>query len=107
MIRPGSIAKYVLMGGMGIQRKSILQLSIGNNTELYASVRIYIDIQLQIHFIYSEDGLNIQCKPCPCPNTKASGHSFADKCSLNTTAEPPSPVCECQKEYKGKNMTFG
>ena len=104
MIRPGSIAKYVLMGGMGIQRKSILQLSIGNNIN---AEYIYMYIQLQIHFIYSEDGLNIQCKPCPCPNTKASGHSFADKCSLNTTAEPPSPVCECQKEYKGENRTFG
>ena len=42
---------------------------------------------------------NIPCKACPCPNTKASGHSFADACYLDKIDN--QPVCECYDEYKG------
>lgn len=41
----------------------------------------------------------IPCKECPCPNTKASGHSFADRCYLDPTNQ--EPVCECFQEYTG------
>ena len=40
---------------------------------------------------------NIQCKPCPCPNTVSSGHSFADTCYLDPNTN--DPVCNCQDEY--------
>jgi len=42
---------------------------------------------------------NIPCKACPCPNTKASGHSFADACYLDKINN--EPVCECYDEYTG------
>ena len=43
--------------------------------------------------------VNIPCRPCPCPNTKESGHSFADRCTLDpVTLEP---ICECYPEYAG------
>ena len=41
----------------------------------------------------------ISCKECPCPNTKASGHSFADRCYLDVANN--EPVCECFGEYSG------
>ena len=44
--------------------------------------------------------VNIPCRECPCPNTKASGHSFADKCYLDRTNN--EPVCECHEEYAGE-----
>eukprot|EP00094_Tigriopus_californicus_P009037 TCALIF_08711-PA protein Name:"Similar to LanB1 Laminin subunit beta-1 (Drosophila melanogaster)" AED:0.08 eAED:0.08 QI:0/0.86/0.81/1/0.86/0.87/16/623/1807 len=42
---------------------------------------------------------NIPCRECPCPNTKASGHSFAERCFLDTTNN--EPVCECDLGYSG------
>ena len=42
---------------------------------------------------------NIPCKACPCPNTKESGHSFADRCTLDPASK--LPICECQREYDG------
>ena len=43
--------------------------------------------------------VNIPCRECPCPNSKASGHSFADICYLDTTNN--EPVCECEEGYTG------
>ena len=43
--------------------------------------------------------VNIPCRPCPCPNTKVSGHSFADRCSLDEVTM--EPICECEPEYAG------
>ncbi len=42
---------------------------------------------------------NIPCKACPCPNTKASGHSFAERCELDPVNN--EPVCHCEPEYAG------
>ena len=56
--------------------------------------------------VHSEDGLNIPCRECRCPNTKGSGHSFADKCSLDQQSNPPEAVCKCQEEYKGKKLAL-
>ena len=42
---------------------------------------------------------NIPCRECPCPDTKASGHSFADSCQLDPATN--TPICDCQEEYVG------
>ena len=44
-------------------------------------------------------GVDIPCRECPCPNTKASGHSFAERCYLDGTTN--EPVCECEEGYGG------
>ena len=56
------------------------------------------------HYLtYSEDGLNIPCRECRCPNTQRSGHSFADKCSLQVNEDNSTEaICECKEQYKGK-----
>ena len=46
---------------------------------------------------------NIPCKECPCPDTKASGHSFADTCSLDPEDPTQRPICDCQEEYVGRS----
>ena len=46
--------------------------------------------------------VNIPCRECPCPNTKASGHSFAERCYLDRTNN--EPVCECHEEYAGQDF---
>lgn len=43
--------------------------------------------------------MDIPCRECPCPNSKASGHSFADRCYLDTATN--EPVCECEEGYAG------
>ncbi len=43
-------------------------------------------------------GVDIPCRECPCPNTKASGHSFADRCYLDTNTN--EPICECKEGYE-------
>ncbi|XP_076033711.1 laminin subunit beta-1 isoform X3 [Oratosquilla oratoria] len=41
----------------------------------------------------------IACRPCPCPGTADSGHSFADRCSLDPRTN--DVVCECKTGYAG------
>ena len=48
-------------------------------------------------------GVDIPCRECPCPNTKASGHSFADRCYLDSTNN--EPVCECDEGYSGNGYS--
>ena len=45
-------------------------------------------------------GINIPCRECPCPNTKASGHSFAEKCFLDSSTD--EPTCDCDEGYSGE-----
>ncbi|KAE8752609.1 hypothetical protein FOCC_FOCC000731 [Frankliniella occidentalis] len=44
-------------------------------------------------------GRDIPCRPCPCPDTQESGHSFANQCSLDPYTQ--DVVCECQEGYAG------
>ncbi|CAG0923821.1 unnamed protein product, partial [Notodromas monacha] len=44
-------------------------------------------------------GRNIPCRPCPCPEIKASGHSFADRCYLSPTTN--DVICDCRIGYTG------
>ncbi|XP_046482664.1 laminin subunit beta-1-like [Neodiprion pinetum] len=44
-------------------------------------------------------GVDIPCRPCPCPGTWDSGHSFADRCSLDPVTL--DVVCECYEGYAG------
>lgn len=44
-------------------------------------------------------GVDIPCRPCPCPDTAASGHSYADRCALDVQSQ--DVVCECQEGYAG------
>lgn len=45
-------------------------------------------------------GMDIPCRPCPCPDTQESGHSFANQCSLDPRTQ--DVVCECQEGYAGR-----
>lgn len=44
-------------------------------------------------------GRDIPCRPCPCPDTQESGHSFATQCSLESYTQ--DVVCECREGYAG------
>ena len=44
-------------------------------------------------------GVDIPCRPCPCPGTIESGHSYASRCSLDVQSQ--DVVCECQEGYAG------
>ncbi|GLH10959.1 Netrin-A [Gryllus bimaculatus] len=44
-------------------------------------------------------GASIPCRPCPCPGTRSSGHSFATHCSLDPITK--DVVCECDVGYAG------
>lgn len=44
-------------------------------------------------------GIDIPCRPCPCPGTSESGHSFASRCALDPKTK--DVYCECQEGYKG------
>ncbi|KAF4532826.1 hypothetical protein B566_EDAN002677 [Ephemera danica] len=44
-------------------------------------------------------GIDIQCRPCPCPGTVGSGHSYASRCSLDQYTQ--DVVCECEEGYAG------
>lgn len=46
-------------------------------------------------------GIDIPCRPCPCPGTAESGHSYAHRCFLDSKTQ--DVFCECQKGYKGIN----
>jgi len=39
-------------------------------------------------------GVDIPCRPCPCPGTIESGHSYANICSLDVQTQ--DVICECQ-----------
>ncbi|XP_047469022.1 laminin subunit beta-1-like isoform X2 [Penaeus chinensis] len=43
--------------------------------------------------------VGIACRPCPCPGTVDSGHSFADRCALDPRTK--DVVCECADGYAG------
>ena len=43
--------------------------------------------------------VGIKCRPCPCPGTATSGHSFADKCSLDPQTK--DVICQCKEGYSG------
>lgn len=45
-------------------------------------------------------GVDIPCRPCPCPETVESGHSYATRCALD--ARTQDVVCECSVGYAGK-----
>ena len=45
-------------------------------------------------------GVDIACRECPCPGTKASGHSFADTCFLDPANN--EPICNCEPGYTGE-----
>lgn len=42
---------------------------------------------------------DIPCRPCPCPGTIESGHSYANRCDLDP--ETQDVVCECDDGYAG------
>lgn len=44
-------------------------------------------------------GIDIPCRPCPCPGTADSGHSFAHRCALDSKTQ--DVFCECEVGYKG------
>ncbi|XP_059469528.1 laminin subunit beta-1 isoform X2 [Neocloeon triangulifer] len=44
-------------------------------------------------------GYDIQCRPCPCPGTVESGHSYASICALDPLTQ--DVVCECEHGYAG------
>lgn len=50
---------------------------------------------------YGDPRLNVDipCRPCPCPGTIGSGHSYADTCSLDLYTK--DVICECQVGYAG------
>lgn len=43
--------------------------------------------------------VGIACRPCPCPGTVDSGHSFADRCTLDPRTK--DVICECADGYAG------
>ena len=45
-------------------------------------------------------GVDIPCRPCPCPGTVESGHSFASRCALDRVTN--DVICECKEGYAGK-----
>ena len=53
--------------------------------------------QLILQFALSLLKLFIFDRPCPCPNSIASGHSFAAICELDQSTN--EPVCDCDIGY--------
>ena len=49
-------------------------------------------------------GIDIGCRPCPCPGTEESGHSFADTCYLDSQTQ--DVVCNCKTGYAGKPTRY-
>jgi len=49
-------------------------------------------------------GADIPCRPCPCPGTAESGHSFAPRCALDPKTQ--DVFCECQEGYKGSRCNM-
>lgn len=44
-------------------------------------------------------GVDIPCRPCPCPGTAESGISYADRCQLDLRTQ--DVICECKEGYGG------
>ena len=44
---------------------------------------------------------SIPALECLCPDTKDSGHSFADSCQLDPATN--TTICDCQEGYAGTN----
>ncbi|KAF5272841.1 hypothetical protein FQR65_LT00437 [Abscondita terminalis] len=44
-------------------------------------------------------GVDITCRPCPCPGVAGSGQSFANRCSLDPYTK--DVICECKDGYSG------
>lgn len=44
-------------------------------------------------------GTDIPCRPCPCPETIESGHSYADSCILDPYNQ--DVMCACKEGYAG------
>ena len=44
--------------------------------------------------------VGIKCRLCPCPGIAGSGHSFAERCSLDPITK--DVICECQEGYAGR-----
>ncbi|KAI5734580.1 hypothetical protein M8J77_008341 [Diaphorina citri] len=44
-------------------------------------------------------GIDIPCRPCPCPGTVESGLSYADTCQLDPRSQ--DVICECKEGYRG------
>ncbi|KAK6634441.1 hypothetical protein RUM43_011842 [Polyplax serrata] len=44
-------------------------------------------------------GIDIPCRPCPCPGSLETGHSFASRCYLDQRTN--DVVCECHAGYAG------
>jgi laminin beta 1 len=42
----------------------------------------------------------VACRECPCPGTKASGHSYAETCYLDKASN--QPVCDCSEGFAGR-----
>lgn len=43
--------------------------------------------------------IGIACRTCPCPSSADSGHSFADRCYLDSFTK--DVVCQCEEGYAG------
>ncbi|KAB7494579.1 Laminin subunit beta-1 [Armadillidium nasatum] len=43
--------------------------------------------------------VGIACRPCPCPGTVETQHSFASRCSLDSRTK--DVICECEEGYAG------
>ncbi|XP_037091485.1 laminin subunit beta-1-like isoform X2 [Pollicipes pollicipes] len=57
------------------------------------------DICLESYYGDPRFEVDIPCRPCPCPDTRESGHSFAERCYLDPSTE--SVVCQCQQGHTG------
>lgn len=49
-------------------------------------------------------GIDIPCRPCPCPGTVESGHSFAHGCVLDSKTQ--DVFCKCENGYKGWSFFY-
>ncbi|VDN04221.1 unnamed protein product [Thelazia callipaeda] len=52
-------------------------------------------------------GINLPCKPCPCPGSLDSGFQHADTCYLRTSefSETPDVICNCREGYIGERCS--
>lgn len=46
-------------------------------------------------------GIEIACRPCPCPGINGSGHSYADRCMLDPYTK--DVICNCHEGYSGNH----
>lgn len=60
------------------------------------------DICIEGHYGDPRFGIDIPCRACPCPGTAESGHSYADRCTLDRHTK--DVICECQEGYAGKKF---